>query len=94
MICHYCNQDAKKVGEDYWHCMPCDVQYYKGYINLLCSVNGERYSFQYLYYHSHYKSRILKQGAFGYKVILELKDAPQVTPTNVVEKIKTYLTFS
>lgn len=98
MNCHYCNKTCLRINPDQhrWNCVPCKVYYSDASISIIGRVNGHSYFF--LIKNGHYKiPALLVKGlptSHSNKVVLNLTTRPDITPSNVNEKLKTYLTFS
>jgi hypothetical protein len=97
MICHYCNKQTDYPEDEYHnHCSTCNVDYLntefrndsKVAVNLNAEINGKKYTLQLRPYHPTAPARII----CDFETI-NLSTIPNVTPQNIKEKLKLYLTF-
>lgn len=81
-------------------CFDCNVNYHSGYYDIFCKYKNTLYCLQVRYgdQYSHFMNRaILIKGhpGYNYERVVEFKTLPaNITPQNILNKIKTYLTFS
>lgn len=97
MICRYCNNQTNLPEDDYHNrCIPCKVDYFNTTwggngeiaINLNAEIKGRNYILQLRQYHPTAPARII----IGNNII-NLSTVPNVTPKNIKDKLKLYLTF-
>ena len=95
MICKYCNRkiDYEPDNSIWCHCAHCDTEFYRnGTININVTINDKLYYFQYRTKTDNAPpARLIEDGG---EILMEFKTAPNITPSNIKEKIKLYLLFS
>lgn len=102
--CPYCHRAMQQPDPDKgcWQCQPCNIfQALLGYgvsiIYISCEINGLEYSVRLNYKDMETQLTRWEQTADGFaigKVFLIMPGIINITPSNVVEKIKLYMVFS
>ena len=103
MICKYCNKSCRaNVGRPKRsRCKDCNVSYYDWshegtfnekdtVVNVHTEINGKDYFVQYRPYDKKLPCRIV---CSGYDDDINFTFALNITPSNIEEKLKLYLTF-
>jgi len=71
--------------------MNCKVHYFNNYISLFCNIQGNIYCVEFIAN----KTTIFRiLPSFKHTVIAQIDHIANITPTNIVGKLKTYLVFS
>jgi hypothetical protein len=90
--CKYCKRKITKLptNDIFGSCFICNTDYYtNGTVNIFCEIKKRTYYFQ---YRPKSSSRIIEDE--NANCVLEFNTIPNITPTNIVEKLKLYLLFS
>lgn len=95
MNCRYCQQPLNPCHDDkgliQGECNPCQVQYYRDCINLICQIKDKEYCLQLREQHPQFPARIILNRK---DVITNLTSIPNnLSPKTLVKKLKTILTF-
>ena len=96
MNCHYCNKPCLNIGEDHRRCLDCRTDYRRNIINIHCLLNGKNYYVQFRNGHYDYPCRIIRGSYNGWdeNILVNLTTQPDITPSNVKEKLSLILLFS
>lgn len=95
MNCHYCDKECETHGYGLsWTCLECRVYYYKSCMNMLTTIGHKEYCLQFIYEHDKHgthKAELFCTDRADSLVIFD--KFPDITPSNINEKVKLYLTF-
>lgn len=90
MNCQFCYQPCLTVAPEWYKCSGCDVHYHTHAVCLYTQLNGIGYTV-----------RIYKEGKIKMSIsspyedpIMTFDHDGNISPKNVKDKLKTYLTFS
>lgn len=100
MNCHYCEKECLRISERFSRCLPCKTDYinHGHIIHMYARINNKSYCLEFRNGIYDHPARIWDgmptEYNTGAQVIIKLKYRPDITPSNIVEKLRTILTFS
>jgi len=98
MNCHYCQKECRhiNISNNHWRCLPCKVDYRGVETNIFGMINSTSYYFNIYNGPREFPVRIMKglPNDFAVNIVVNLTSRPDITPSNVEEKLRTYLLFS
>ena len=104
MNCKYCQQECQSITSGplanglhenrMARCAACNVDYFKGFHTVHCSLHNDDYYVIYMDFDLDHWTTVYHKGPKIHDIVLSFEFYVQFTPTNIKDKLSTYLLFS
>ena len=86
MNCKYCHKECTSIG-NFNHCVPCQTVYSHGEISITCKIKGKTWI-------AFIRDDETIIGNAWHPSLIKLPCRTNITPSNIIDKIKLYVLFS